>query len=196
METKELTIVKTQLTKAEEAVLAIKIKDQTTLEEAVGLRAKVYKVKKIITEQKEKITKPLNTALKEARAMFSPLEDKYEKIQTDIDDKILDYQKKIDDEAKKKEAEINAKLESGKMSEKTAEKKLEKIEKVENVVSNGKGAIQFRTQRVVNIKNPELIPDKYWEINEVLVRKEALAGVEIPGVVIVEEKIIANQNLL
>lgn len=194
MEQKELSVVKTQLTKAEEAVLSVKIKDQVTLEEAVGLRAKVYKISKLLKDAKEKITKPLNQALKETRGLFSPLEDKYETIQGNIDGKILKYQKDVDDEAKRKEAEISKKLEAGTMSEKTAEKKLDKIEKVENVVSTEKGAIQFRTQKVVEIVNPSLVPDQYWIIDEVKVRADAKAGIEIAGVVVREEKILANQR--
>lgn len=193
-EIKEIAVVKAQVTKAEQALSSLAIESAEDLTKAVEVRSKIYKVGKLITGEKEKATKPLNESLKKIRSWFKPLEERCEVALEDIDSRILAYQKKIDDEAKQAEDVINDKLASGDMMEKTAEKKLAKIERVENTVSSSKGAVQFRTNKKVVIEERELIPEKYWVIDEVLVRKEALSGVVIPGVSIVEEKILANSR--
>ena len=68
-----------------------------------------------------------------------------------------------------------------------------KIEEIPEAVETGKvGTIKTRTIQKVIITDESKLPRKYLKPNEVLIRSEALKGIEIPGVEIKEEKIIAS----
>lgn len=193
-EKKEIAVVQDQLDKAHVAVTAINITDNDSLQNAVGIRAKIYGLAKIIETKKKSITDPINSALKEVRAMFKPVEDHYESLRLLVDGKIMLYEKEKAEAARKAQEKIEARVEKGTLKQETAIKKIAKIETVEkNIVSESGGGVQFREIKKINIFDPSLVPDQYWILDEVRIRKEALAGVQIAGVKIEVEKVLANR---
>ena len=65
-----------------------------TFEQVMDAADVLYDVKRIgekITERKEEITKPMNEALKSARAFFKPFEKQYEEAEAIVKDKVLQY---------------------------------------------------------------------------------------------------------
>ena len=200
MDTKEIAVVRTQATKALTAASAVVITDDPSMLEAGEIRKKIKTVGKMIKEKKEEITKPLNEALKNVRAMFAPVEADCEQAAGVIESKMLDYQRKvarervkIEQEAQKKLEEAQTKLEAGNLTERQMERveaKVEqKLEAAPEVISKS-DAFHTRTVKKVEIFGmPERV-DRYWVLDEVLVRKDALAGVVIEGVRVVEEKIL------
>ena len=191
METKELTLLKTQVSKLENQVNEITIATPEENTAAIEIKAKLKEVGKTIKDRKEEITKPLNAALKSARDLFAPLEDQFENAENIVGRKLLAYKQKIDAEARAKEAKIAADLESGKIKKlETAERKIENIERVEKTTQTTHGQVQFRKIQKMRIVNTDLIPDMYWKIDEVLLRRDVLSGVVVPGAEKYEEETV------
>lgn len=189
---KELTVVKSQVSKLENQAAQVSITTPEENESAMNLKAKLKEIGKDLTARKEEITKPLNTALKSARELFAPMEIQLSNADKIIGAKLISYKQKVDAEARAKEAAIAKKVEEGKMKLETAEKKLEKIEetKVEKTTRTDHGTVQFRKIKKVRVVEPGKVPGIYWQLNEVLIRKDALLGVQIPGVEVYEEETV------
>lgn len=90
------------LTKAEEKEVALVVKNAqdlqvNTFEQVMDAADVLYDVKRIgeqITERKEAITKPMNEALKSARALFKPWETQFADAEAIVKDKVLEYHEK------------------------------------------------------------------------------------------------------
>jgi len=187
----ELAPIKAQTTKAEAAATALQIKTTDDLTVATELLGKIKTVGKMITAKKESITKPLNEALKNARAFFAPLEKQWWDAEKIVKDKMIDWQTKQLALAAKKTEVIEKKVEAGKMTFDKAAEKIEAVTPQKNVTTNA-GAAQFRTVKEVVIDNETLIPREYLMLDMVKIRKVALAGVVIPGVRVVEKQAVAG----
>lgn len=190
IETKELAPLKGQISKLEKNANEIQITTSEEYGSAIALKAKLKEIGKEITAKKESITKPLNEALKSARALFAPLEEQYKTAENLVGRKLIDYKQKVEAENREKEAKIAARVEKGTMKEETAEKKLEEIKTPEKTIATDHGKVQFRKIKKVRITDENLIPRKYFVPDNVLIQKDALAGIEIPGVIVVEEEIV------
>lgn len=198
--TKELTVVRTQVTKALSAAEAIVVMNDEQMLEAGEIRKKIKVVGKMIKEKKEGITNPINEALKNVREMFKPLEEGYEKAEGLIADKMLAYQREQDENRRKAEREAQVKLdkaaadlEAGKITEKAAEKIEQKVavnlEKAPEVIKKSE-SFHTRTVKKFRIVNFDVIPRVYLSVNETVIRQQMLAGVAIEGVEYYEEKIL------
>lgn len=190
MDDKELVTLKTQVTKLDNQANEITI---TTPEEnvlAIDLKAKLKDMGKQIKERKEAITKPLNDALKSTRELFAPIEQKFETAENIVGRKLLDYKRKVDEEARAKEAKIAESFARGNIKAETAERKIEQITRTEKTVQTDHGKVQFRKIPKMRITDASLIPDKYWVVDEVLLRKDVLAGVVVPGAEKYEEETV------
>ena len=191
--TKELAPIKTQVSKIEQSATALTIKTADDLTQATEILGQIKQAGKQITEKKEAITKPLNEALKSARAFFAPIEAIWSNAERIVKDKMLTYQREQLAIAAKKTEVIEKKVEAGKM---TFEKAAEKIEAVtpEKSLASENSAVQFRTVKKVVIEDESKLPREYLVPDMVKIRKVALAGVEIAGVKVVEEQSIASVN--
>lgn len=190
IESKELVTLKSQVSKLDNQANELTI---TTPEEngsAMELKAKLKDIGKQIKERKEAITKPMNEALKSARALFAPLEERYEFAENLVGRKLLDYKRKVDEEARIKEAKIAASFEKGNIKAETAERKIDEIQRVEKTVTTDHGKVQFRKIQKVRVVDEKLIPESYWVIDQVLLRKDVLAGIVVPGAEKYEEEIV------
>ena len=191
IESKEVAVIKGQLTKLEKQANDVKIESAEDNVKAIDLRAQLKEAGSKIKNTKESITKPLNEALKNARELFKPVEELYEKAESIIAGKLLAYNQKIREEAAKEEARIAADLEKGKIKKlETAERRIENIERVENTTHGNIGKAQVRAIQKVRIINEALLPREYLEPNNVAIRRDALGGKSIPGVEVYTEEIM------
>lgn len=190
MEEKEIVVLKGQVSKFENQANEIQITTPEENESALNLKAKLKDLGNQIKTRKEAITKPLNQALKSARELFAPLEEKFENAENMVGRKLLDYKRKIDEEARKKEEAIAKRVEQGTLKIETAERKIDQIQRVDKTIKTDHGQVQFRKIKKMRIVDQNLIPEKYWVIDEVLLRKEVLAGVVVPGAEMYEEEIV------
>lgn len=191
---KELVALKGQISKQENQANAISIETQEDYTAAVDLVAKLKETGSIIKNKKESITKPLNESLKQVRSLFAPIEAQFANAETIIKGKLLAYKRKIDEEARAKEAKIAEKVESGKMKLETGEKKLGQIERVENTTRGKVGEVQIRKIKKVRITDEAAIPRNYLVPDMVAIRRDALGGTAIPGVEVYEEESVSAGN--
>jgi len=173
----------------------------TSDEELAGVSDKIKGIKtllKMIEQKKEKFTEPAKAIIAEAKETYDPmikecrngeivLKERAQKYMVDKDNKRIADEKKIAD-----------KVESGYMKPETAMNKIENLPEVPKTVRTDTGSgLRMAKRKVAKIQNPDLIPDEYWVIDEVRVRREALEreknGLpQIPGVVISEEASLAS----
>lgn len=191
IETKELVPLRAQVTKLETQAQAVQIETQENYTQAVDLVSRIKETGALIKNKKESITKPLNEALRNARDLFAPIEQQFANAEAIIKTKLLDYKRKVDEEARKKEAAIAARVEKGTLKLETAEKKLDLVERVENTTRGKVGEVQIRKVKKIRIIDEAAIPRQYLIPDEVKIRKDALSGVVIPGCEVFEEETIA-----
>ena len=89
--TKEIVEVEKVVHPLQSIVTQLVISNADDFEVAVELGGQVKKASKFITEKKELITKPLNEALKNARAMFKPFEDNIEAVEKELKGKMFAF---------------------------------------------------------------------------------------------------------
>lgn len=191
LDSKEVTLVKQQVSKAVSAAQNLQIKNKEDLVVASSLLTKIKQVGKIITERKEAITKPANEVIKSARELFKPFEDQYKQAEGMIKFKMVEFNDKQEAEAKKKEEKIIDKVEGGKMS---FDKGAEKIENAipDKVVKTDSGKSQFKIIKEVVVEDETKLPREYLVPDMGKIKKDALEGQEIPGVKVIDKKIVAG----
>lgn len=192
IEQKEITVFKSQVSKLENKANELTITNADENAIATELKAQLKDIGKTIKTRKEQITKPLNEALKSARELFAPIESHFENAETIVGNKLLAYKKKVDAEIRAKEEKIARDAESGKIKIETAEKKMEKLndKKIETHTDTSHGRVQFRKVKRVRVVNKFLIPDQYWILDDVSIRRDVLAGVVVPGAEMYEEETV------
>lgn len=212
MEEKELTVLKGQVTKLENLATEITIATPEENAAATELKARLKEIGKTLKDRKEEITGPLNTALKSARALFAPLEERYETAEAIVGRKLIAYKQKVEAEARAEEAKIAAKLEAerakleaevaaGKITAEKAEEKfdvkvekasekIENVAKIEKTTQTSHGQVQFRKLKKVRIVDETLIPRNYLVVDMVAVRRDVLAGMQVAGAEMYEEETV------
>src|SRR3990167_2246307 len=193
IETKELQPLKAQISKLENQASAVQIETQEGYVEAIDLVANLKKIGSILKDKKESITKPLNESLRNARELFAPIEKRFQLAESTIKGKLLNYKRKTDEEARKKEEGIAKKIETGQIKKiETAEKKIEAIERVENTTHGQIGKIQIKKIKKVRIVDESKLPREYLVPDMVKIRKDALNGQLVLGVEVYEEEQVAS----
>lgn len=196
MENKQIEVVKEQVNKALEVVTNLSVKTKDEFSHAVEVGTRIKQVTKHITERKEEITKPLNEALKSARALFKPLEDTLEQAESMLKQKMLVYKeeerekeaeaiKKAQEEAERQQALLNAKeITPMEASQNTVKAQIiadqSKAEKTVKTESGAKATEKFVTEYVVVNKN--IIPMVFLEPNMVTIKQAFKDGQPVPGV--------------
>ena len=187
LEIKAITLVKQEANRAIERVRDIKIVGNHSFELAESLLNKISYGQKALKELRESITKPAEESLRNLRALFIPIENNLKEANAELKGKMKGYNDRVKIEADIKKALITEKVESGEISFEKASKQIEKVEqKVE--------AMPTRKMKVIEIVDEAKIPKQYWELDMVSIRRDALAGVEIPGIKVVEREIIVSKN--
>jgi len=191
IESKELAVVKTQITKAVAAAQELTIKTEEDAKGATDLLSKIKLVGKLIAEKKEAITKPLMEAIKETRALFAPLEASYTEAERTIKGKMIDYSDMVEEANRKKAEKIESKVEDGKMSFEKGSEKIAALPDAQAKVEGNKGQVTFRIQKDIKVVDKSKIPLEYMEPDLVAIRRAVLAGQEVPGIKVVERKGVA-----
>ena len=174
-ETTSLAPLKAQVLKLENKANEITI---TTAEEnatATELKAKLNETKKQIKDRKEEITK-LSTPRFQAHAHCSaPIEDSSEKAESILARKLIAYKQKVKRRPERPRTN-SPHEEKGTMKLETAERKIDALPTVQKQSKPTTAECSLRKIKKVRITNPDLVPDQYWVLNEVLIRKDALVS--------------------
>lgn len=188
--------IKREVSRVVRGANEIEVVDKIAMGFATDYLGKIKNAQKLVLEKKESITKPLNEALANARAFFAPFETELRTAEGIVKGKMVKFNLEEEKKVKEEQDKLAQRVDKGTMKFETASKKMEKIEegKVGDKVESESGKAIFRTRRMVEITDRSLIPDEYWVVDEVKVRKDALAGKEIPGVKVVEIKEVAGSG--
>ncbi len=196
METTQIEVVKTQVGKALATVQTLSVTTKEEYEQAVEVGGKLKKVFKMVTDRKEEITKPMNEALKSARALFKPLEETLEQAESELKGKMLVYksdERKKEEEARKiADAKIAHQNELLKKNEVTPDQASKakmianfeadqaKPEKTVKTETGAKATEKFVLEYVVISK--EKVPMHFLEPDMVRIKASFKAGMPVEGV--------------
>lgn len=205
LDTKEVTVVRQQSSKALAAANTLQITSADEMTTATDHLSKMKTVAKMIKDRKELITKPLTEALNSARDLFKPIEANLAEAERLVKSKMVAYQTKIEDDAEVERLRLAKRVEKGTMKPETAVRKMEEIQEAPKSVQGKTGAMAFRNTKKVRFAEltsispegiMELVRGGYLLWNEPAARRDALAGKGVAGVEIYEEKVVASSSQL
>jgi beta-phosphoglucomutase-like phosphatase (HAD superfamily) len=186
----EVAVVKTKIEAMREQVLAIKVTSQEELTAVAEHIGNVKKMKKFVTQERDKYITPAKEIISKAKEQYDPYITACDEAEAILKSKAQTFmleEKKKEDELKAKEIK---KVETGYQKPETAAKKIEAIPEAKKTVDAGTSKLTMKMVRDYRIVDEKLIPDEYYkprELDLVKIRKVALAGVSIPGVEIFEK---------
>lgn len=189
--TNEITIQK-EVSIYEERATGLTITTPEDMKIAVELLSKTNKILDNLTDEKNKVARPLLDAIAAERKRWKPFETALETAVKTIREKMMAYQKEQDAIIAKKQAQIVARVEKGTMRVETASTKLANMQDENKTVSTDAGAVQWRTVHKLVIDDVALIPREYLVVNEVAVKEALKNGKQVAGAHLEEEKVPAN----
>lgn len=162
---------------------SLSITNPDSLKVATSLLSRLNKLNDDITEEKEKVTRPLNEALEAERSRWKPAEQYYKTAIEAIRLKMTEYQTNLIHTNKVKEESITSRIAPGKgnLSFETAVKKLEELPTADKTTSTEEGSVTFVEKKILKVTDLSLIPDEYWLINEPLLLEDLKKGLTISG---------------
>jgi len=185
----------------EETIIINKVKeldivDSSTMETATEMLSQLNKTSDRITEETEKVTRPLLDALNAERKRWKPSLDLLKESIDIVRTKITKYQTEAKRLAQLEEEKIASRIGEGKgkLKIETAVAKIEKIEQPESKVSTDTGSISFKTVQKFEITNMAAVPVDYILPNETAIRNAMKRGKELPGVRYYEEQVPINRR--
>lgn len=173
---KEIVEVEKQITPVLQEFNQLVIKTPEDYNIAVSVGGHIKKAQKFVTEKKELITKPLNEALKNTRAMFKPFEDQLDQAELDLKRKMLTFKK--EEEAKR--VKLEERVERGTMKQETLVNKVQEMTTKTTSTEIGKSTVVKRTEYVVVDKSK--IPLEYLVPDMVAIRQAFKLGKVVEGV--------------
>lgn len=177
---KDLTIIKeAEAVTREVPVLAIV--DTATLTRATDTLSLLNTYLDKVTAEKERVTRPLNEALRAERSRWKPIETQLEGAIDSIRLKMTEYQTKLINTQKDAQERVAGLVASGEVSLSAGLKKLSKVEVPVDTVTAENGSVSFRAKDTLEIVSRESIPDKYWIVDEALVFDDLKNGHVISG---------------
>lgn len=173
---------------------SVTIKGDSDMRYAVENLSSLNKYLDEVTSQREAITKPLTAALKSARALFKPIEERLGCAIGSVRAEMSRYQTlevvRVENEASKIAKRVGEGR--GKIGIETAVRKIGEIDGVASSVIGDNGMVKFRSVRKFEILEVDKVPREYMVVDEIAVRKAMLAGIKIAGVRYFEEQVVNN----
>jgi len=181
MTSQQLQTISKKLSPIAQQAITLKIKSDPDMKVAVELLSKLNQFNDKITEEREKVTKPLNEALKAERARWKPTELQNEEAISSIRSEMTRYQTALINQKKLGEQKIVDRVNKGTLTITTAVKKIEAIIPVEKEHATDVGLVQFRETQILKVTNIDLIPREFFDLNESNLLKNLKMGRTIPG---------------
>ena len=190
-----IEVVKEKTKNTLAVVSEIVVKNDEDLNRAAIVMTNVKKLQKFIIQEKEKVLKPLREATSAARAIFAPPEEQVANAIVKLNRGMADCNDKKNAEIARKEEIIAKAAEAGRIKPETAVRKMEELPQVQSNVKVETGSVVFTKTKKVRIIDESKIPDRFWVIDLVVLRSEALAvsrstgklGEVVPGAEVYEE---------
>lgn len=172
----------------------LKIATPEDVKNATTFLSTLNKFNDKITSEKEKVTKPLNQALKAERERWKPLETKLEVAIALVRRGLTDYQTKAVAAQRVAEKKIVDRVGEGKgkITPETAIRKLDEVATPDQTVATEAGAVQFRAVKKFEVMDLTMLPIEYHLADETKIREAMKQGNELPGVRYYEEQVPYN----
>ncbi len=183
--TKTITTIELELTPLVEDASTFQIQSDTDLHEATILLSQLNLINDRIVEEREKVTAPLNQALKAERARWKPAEAKNALAIASIRLAMSTYQTARIEAQKQEEQAIAAKVAAGKLKPETAIRKLDAIQSIDKTTSTNVGSITFHAIPTLKVTDLTAIPGIYFTLDESKLLKDLKAGITVTGAEIV-----------
>ena len=194
MDSFDSTLVEKQMKGIQAMVESTQVANDGDLAEVADKISKIKKVAKFVREEMERYTKPAQFIINTARERFLPYEKECKDAELTLKGKASMYMVALEQQKKKEEEKIARALEAGRIKESTAERKLEAVVEAPQTIQTKTGSsLTMKTVKKAYIIEPEKVPHEYWLIDEVRVKRAALAGAIIPGVEVREEKEMSSR---
>ena len=197
---KTLTITKTELEKQISPIVteaqSLSIITQEDMQNATPLLSNLNKHLDLITKEKERVTKPLNEALKAERSRWKPLESSLEEAITLIRNKMSSFQTEALKAQKQAEDKIATRVEKGTLKIETAMDKLANLSlnTPSKKIETNEGSIRFRTDRILKITHPDKIPRKFLIPDEKAILTALKANLPVEGCTLEEVQTVINSR--
>ncbi len=193
-DTKSVSAIKGQITKADNLGQTLSIKDEGDLETAVELLGTIKSNAKLIKVEKAKFLDPVNAIRKATMDLFRPIEDKHKGAEAMIKSKMSVYEMEKQQRLEEEEQKLQERMKNEEMKPSEVVEAMNEIESTHTEpIRTKKGTASYRTVYKMIVVNEGEVPQQYRTIDEVKLRKDAIAqykidGSFIQGVEIVEEK--------
>lgn len=196
MEQKEIQVLEKKVMPLVAQAESQQITNAEDMQSATIVLSELGKYYDAVVAKREEITKPINLALKNARAMFEPIEKPAKLAYEGLRQKIAQYQTEQMKLAKAEEEKIAARIGEGKgkLKIETAMKKMDEIETPDAQVHTESGSLKFRKDKVLEITDPSLIPAEYWVIDEKKLFADLKGGKVVPGATVGDKLIPINSR--
>jgi len=175
---------------------------QVTNDEELGIVSdKIKHVKtlqKFIEEKKEKFVAPAKAIIAEAKETYDIYIKKCQNAEIVLKERAKKYMVEKEQKRKAEEDRIAARVEKGTLKPETAVRKMEELPEAQKTVRTDTGSgLRLSKRRTAKIVDPGKVPDEFWIIDEVRVKREALERDKygkdpIPGVEVSEESILGS----
>ena len=170
------------------------IKTADDMKEATSLLSDLNKIGDSIQAEKDKVMKPLNQAIKAERARWKPIETLFDSGISALRRTMGAYQNEAKRIADEKKDKIAARVGDGKgkLRAETALAQMDEVKRPDQTVSTDEGTVKFRTAKKFEVMDITLLPIEYHLANEVAIKQQMQAGIELPGVRYYEEQVPVN----
>jgi len=160
--------------------------------EGVDLLSSIKQAQKVLKGKKDKIIKPLNEAVVAVRDLFRPIEQDIVYAEMALKGALNTFHQSELREAEKARRALEQQAKHQHFKPETLARKVEALETPAVSTQTEEGSrVQYRKSREVVVKNETLVPDEYWVLDMVKIRRDALGGKTIPGVTVVETTVPA-----
>ena len=161
--------------------LTLKIKSHGDMLVATELLSKLNQLNDKIQQEKERVTVPLNAALKAERSRWKPAEGFYQDAIEHVREEMTRYQTESVRKQKEAEKKIADKLSEGSITLDKAVAKFDKIKAPEKEVATEAGLVQFRETQVLKIWDHTMIPIEYMLPDEKAILTALKEGKKVAG---------------
>lgn len=192
----EVAVIQSQLSPLIQKSKELSIDGKLELDFAVELLSELNRWSDNVKSDKERMTIPLNEALKEIRSKYKPVEEMLEQSIGSVRLKMSQYQAKVIQARKDAEDKLLARVGEGKGSIKleTAIKKLDETEAVNKTVGSDSGSVTFIEVEKFEVLDVTLLPPQYILANEPEIRQAMKRGERLPGVRYYKEQSVRNKR--
>lgn len=183
-----LPVLTQEADQLQKQVDTFKVIDEDTLSTASDMIRRAKDVAKRIKGDKERFTAPAKAIIDAAKEKYDPLIKLLDGVEAALKNTSQAYMLVRDAKRREDEKKISDKLAAGAIKPETAMKKLDALPQ-DGGARTASSGLRMITRKDVEVFAPAQIPMAYHVIDMVKLRKDVLAGVEVPGARIIEKTI-------